>query len=66
MDVDIFCLDINECIDNDLHSCEQMCNNTHGSHSCLCFNGYELNIDGFSCNGEKLVANSCLASASST
>ena len=46
-------LDINECVDDDLHSCEQVCNNTHGSHNCLCFDGYELSIDGFSCIGEE-------------
>jgi hypothetical protein len=48
-------IDVNECGDDDLHFCEQVCNNTHGSHNCLCFDGYELSIDGFSCNGEKLV-----------
>ena len=30
-----------------------MCNNTHGSYNCLCFDGYELSIDGFSCIGEE-------------
>ena len=57
-----FVLDVNECVDDDLHSCEQVCDNTHGSHSCLCFDGYELSIDGFSCNGEKYY--SCLFSTS--
>lgn len=46
-------LDIDECSDDDLHICEQLCNNTHGSHNCLCYDGYELNIDGFSCTGEE-------------
>ena len=45
--------DVNECMDDDLHVCEQVCNNSHGSHSCLCFEGYELNNDGFSCTGQK-------------
>ena len=44
--------DVNECSDG-LHSCEQMCNNTQGSYQCLCFDGYELTSDGYSCQGEK-------------
>jgi hypothetical protein len=40
-------------MDDDLHTCEHVCNNSHGSHSCLCFDGYELNSDGFSCTGQK-------------
>ena len=42
--------DINECSDG-IHLCQQICNNTHGSHNCACFNGYELNTNGFSCQG---------------
>ena len=44
-------VDINECSDG-IHSCEQVCNNTHGAHSCLCRDGYRLNSDGFSCMGK--------------
>ena len=42
--------DIYECT-NGTHSCEQVCNNTHGSYHCLCFSGYQLNDDGFTCRG---------------
>ena len=45
--------DVNECGDDLLHYCEQVCNNTHGSHSCLCLDGYQLNSDGYSCTGQK-------------
>ena len=41
-------VDINECIDSD---CEQMCNNTVGSYTCSCNNGYSLNSDGRNCSG---------------
>ena len=43
--------DVNECTDDSLNPCEQLCNNTHASHSCLCFDGYRLNNDSFSCAG---------------
>ena len=42
--------DVNEC-SNGIHSCQQVCNNTQGSHHCLCFDGYELNSDSYSCAG---------------
>ena len=45
--------DINEC-SNGTHSCEQVCNNTQGSHHCLCYSGYELNEDDFTCIGNIL------------
>ena len=45
-------IDINECSDG-IHSCQQVCNNTQGSHHCLCFDGYELNSDDYSCAGQK-------------
>lgn len=51
-------LDINECVDENLNSCEQLCNNTAAAHNCLCFDGYELNIDGYSCSGLKRVQRS--------
>ena len=43
-------LDIDECSDG-IHSCEQVCNNSHGTYNCLCFNGYELTSDNFTCHG---------------
>jgi fibulin 1/2 len=46
-----FIIDINECIDENLNTCEQLCDNTAATHNCLCFDGYELNSDGFSCSG---------------
>ena len=45
--------DILECSDG-THSCTQICNNTVGSYHCQCFEGYQLNEDGFNCTGEPL------------
>lgn len=47
-------LDVNECSDG-THTCQQRCNNTHGSFRCMCDRGYSLNSDGFTCSGECLV-----------
>ena len=43
-------LDIDECSSNN-GGCAQVCTNTPGSYTCGCNPGYELNGDGFSCNG---------------
>ena len=43
------CLDINECAEND--ACAQDCADTVGSFICSCYNGYELDDNGRSCNG---------------
>ena len=45
-------LDLNEC-DLDMHGCHDnaTCNNTDGSYSCECVEGYTG--DGFNCTGEK-------------
>ena len=43
------CLDINECAENG--TCDQDCTNTDGSFMCSCYNGYELDESGRSCNG---------------
>ena len=43
--------DIDECIEN-TDNCEQVCENTIGSFSCDCNPGYQLNIDGTTCEGE--------------
>ena len=32
--------------------CEQICNNTVGSYTCSCNNGYSLNSDGRNCSGK--------------
>ena len=56
MTMTITIIDVNECTDENLNSCEQLCNNTAATHTCLCFDGYELNSDRFSCSGLKLSA----------
>ena len=40
---------MNECDDNP--GCDHSCNNTEGSYTCGCDEGYELDADGYSCNG---------------
>ena len=37
--VNLFVLDINECLDENL--CDQTCHNLYGSHECVCLPGYE-------------------------
>lgn len=39
---------MNECTENS-HVCEHTCQNTIGSHTCTCHNGYILNTDGITC-----------------
>ena len=34
--------------------CEQQCENTYGSYKCRCEDGYTMNLDGHSCDGEFL------------
>ena len=43
--------DINECVEMN-GGCQQLCFNTDGSRLCSCKNGYILNSDGYSCDGE--------------
>ena len=45
-----FSLDIDECSSNN-GGCAQVCTNDPGSYTCGCNPGYELDGDGFSCNG---------------
>ena len=45
--------DVNECADNN-GGCSQICINTNGNHQCSCEDGYLLNSDGRTCNGELL------------
>ena len=47
-------IDINECT-NGTHACysDDHCNNTDGSYTCSCPQGYEVGSDGHSCNGMK-------------
>ncbi|XP_060554180.1 mucin-like protein isoform X1 [Ruditapes philippinarum] len=46
------CTDIDECsVDySGADKCEQNCTNSDGSFMCSCFNGYELNTNGHSCD----------------
>ena len=43
------CSDIDECL---LDSCDHICVNSPGSFTCACRSGYQLNIDGSTCDGE--------------
>ena len=43
------CIDINECTSS---PCDHTCTNTAGSFVCSCDDGYVLDSDGLSCNGE--------------
>lgn len=40
-----FCVDINEC---NMYYCDQHCDNSYGSYTCSCSEGYEL-VDGYKC-----------------
>ena len=44
----LYCIDINEC---ELGVCDQNCNNTNGSFTCSCEEGYNMNTDNRSCDG---------------
>ena len=43
--------DIDECSE-DTDNCSQNCNNTIGSYQCLCIDGYTLDSDNHTCNGQ--------------
>ena len=43
-------IDIDECADG-THRCSQICRNNIGSYSCLCSDGFQLDSDGFHCEG---------------
>lgn len=48
--------DINECNDTELvHECDHTCINTIGSYACTCNSGYNLNVDGRTCDGTLLI-----------
>ena len=36
------------------HDCEQLCVSSPGSYTCACHEGFTLNSDGKTCNGEWL------------
>ena len=46
--------DIDEC-SNGTDTCTQTCTDTHGSFTCGCNTGYELDTDGFTCNSKHLL-----------
>ena len=46
-------VDVNECSDQ-THDCSQLCNNSIGNFTCYCTEGYNLDIDGKTCNGKLL------------
>lgn len=46
-----FSPDIDECLTNN-GGCDQICTNTDGGFNCSCGPGYELDIDGLTCNGK--------------
>lgn len=43
-------LDHDEC-NTESHGCQQKCVNMHGTYSCACLLGYELNNDNKTCSG---------------
>ena len=53
-----FLLDINEC-EEDKSQCEHICKNTDGSYECGCRNGYYLEKDNRTCNGQYLIIVIC-------
>lgn len=46
--------DIDECSDGTSH-CQQDCTNTVGSYICSCRDGYKLEFDGKTCDGNYLL-----------
>ena len=45
-------LDFDECVNEMDNNCAQMCQNTNGSYSCECRDGYSLASNGYSCYGK--------------
>ena len=41
--------DVNECLDQEMPACDQICINEEGTHKCACQAGYVLSLDGRSC-----------------
>jgi hypothetical protein len=49
----IFLLDVNECLNADLNTCQQKCTNTDGGFFCECNEGYKKDSnDATKCVGE--------------
>lgn len=50
-------IDINEC--EGVNDCQQRCENSVGSFTCSCENGFTLSSDGRNCTGIKLIRTAC-------
>ena len=59
-----FFVDINEC--NNISICDQLCQNTAGSYSCSCFEGYEEEVGGSCTNINECLASPCDSNANCT
>ena len=46
-----FAPDIDECASDSSNPCNQICTNTDGSFECSCMSGFQLESDGFTCEG---------------
>ena len=44
-------LDVDECC-NELDSCDHNCHDVNGSYYCSCDEGYDLNDNGYTCDGK--------------
>ena len=49
--VNFLALDIDECLTPSTNPCNQICTNTDGSFECSCMSGFQLESDGFTCEG---------------
>ena len=47
-------LDHDECATGN-HTCNHICNNLPGTHECLCYTGYKLSDDGYTCVGKYII-----------
>ena len=55
-------IDINEC--EGVNDCQQLCENTVGSYSCSCNEGFTLAEDGRNCTGKSTTYNTSLLASS--
>jgi len=51
-------IDVDECLRPGM--CQHSCRNTWGSFQCMCDDGYQLAVDGRSCDGRTASFLSCL------
>ena len=57
------CTDVDECLHR-ATECEQVCENTIGSFECNCRQGFNLQPDGKSCEGEPSMHSPAMQSSS--